>query len=85
VKRQLGEIMSAFEYIDRTAYDMGLQHGLGPLLSADEVGDSQCFVLVETSGGNQDHDLEVLSFSLWPACELILACSRNSTVFWRIY
>ncbi|KAG2350529.1 FAD-binding domain-containing protein [Suillus weaverae] len=61
VKRQLGEIMSAFEYIDRTAYDMGLQHGLGPLLSADEVGDSQCFVLVETSGGNQDHDLEKLN------------------------
>lgn len=59
VKRQLGEIMSAFEYIDRTAYDMGLQHGLGPLLNVDEVGDSQCFILVETGGGNNEHDLEV--------------------------
>ncbi|KAH7883730.1 hypothetical protein F5I97DRAFT_1577723 [Phlebopus sp. FC_14] len=61
VKRQLGEILSAFEYIDRTAYDMALDHGLGPILDADEVGDAQCFVLVETSGGNQDHDTEKLN------------------------
>ncbi|KAH7915389.1 hypothetical protein BJ138DRAFT_1077596 [Hygrophoropsis aurantiaca] len=61
VKRQLGEIMSAFEYIDRTAYDMGISHGLGPILDAGEVGDSQCFVLVETSGGNQTHDEEKLN------------------------
>jgi len=59
VKTQLGEIMSAFEYVDRTAYDMALSHGLGPVLDANEVGDAQCFVLVETSGGNEDHDLEV--------------------------
>ncbi|KAG8219932.1 hypothetical protein J3R82DRAFT_930, partial [Butyriboletus roseoflavus] len=58
VKRQLGEILSAFEYIDRTAYDMGLDHGLGPILNPDEVGDAQCFILAETSGGNQEHDLE---------------------------
>ncbi|KIJ68287.1 hypothetical protein HYDPIDRAFT_106464 [Hydnomerulius pinastri MD-312] len=61
VKRQLGEIMSAFEYIDRSAYDMALDHKLGPILPADEVGDAQCFVLVETSGGNQDHDSEKLN------------------------
>ncbi|KAL4064964.1 hypothetical protein V8B97DRAFT_2010636 [Scleroderma yunnanense] len=61
VKRQLGEILSAFEYVDRTAYDMALSHGLGPVLDANEVGDAQCFVLVETSGGNEDHDLEKLN------------------------
>ncbi|KAF8140120.1 hypothetical protein EV363DRAFT_1311703 [Boletus edulis] len=61
VKRQLGEILSAFEYIDRTAYDMGLEHGLGPILNPDEVGDAQCFVLAETSGGNHDHDSEKLN------------------------
>lgn len=60
VKRQLGEILSAFEYIDRTAYDMALDHGLGPILNPDEVGDARCFVLAETSGGNQEHDLEVI-------------------------
>lgn len=63
VKRQLGEILSAFEYIDRTAYDMALDHGLGPILNPDEVGDAQCFVLAETSGGNQEHDLEVIIFN----------------------
>lgn len=61
VKTQLGEIMSAFEYVDRTAYDMALSHGLGPVLDTNEVGDAQCFVLVETSGGNEDHDLEKLN------------------------
>lgn len=80
VKRQLGEIMSAFEYIDRTAYDMGLKHGLGPLLNQDEVGDSQCFILVETSGGNNDHDLEVLLFYSFSVCELIDILSRNSMI-----
>ena len=59
-KRQLGEIMSAFEYVDRTAYDMALDHGLGPILDPDEVGNAQCFVLIETSGGNQEHDMEVI-------------------------
>ena len=63
VKRQLGEILSAFEYIDRTAYDMALDHGLGPILNPDEVGDAQCFVLAETSGGNQEHDMEVIIFN----------------------
>ncbi|KAG1716565.1 hypothetical protein ID866_617 [Astraeus odoratus] len=64
VKRQLGEIMSAFEYMDRTAYDLALSHGLGPALDANEVGNAQCFVLVETSGGNEDHDLEKLNMLL---------------------
>lgn len=64
VKRQLGEIISAFEYLDRTAYDMVLAHGLGPALDAHEVGDARCFVLVETSGGNEDHDLEVRRWEL---------------------
>ncbi|KAI6005232.1 hypothetical protein F5J12DRAFT_743325 [Pisolithus orientalis] len=64
VKRQLGEIMSAFEYIDRTAYDMALSHGLGPVLDAKEVGDARCFVLIETSGSNEDHDMEKLNVLL---------------------
>ncbi|EIW86576.1 hypothetical protein CONPUDRAFT_115042 [Coniophora puteana RWD-64-598 SS2] len=64
VKGQLGEILSAFEYIDRTAYDMGVKHGLGPILNLDEVGDAECFVLVETSGGNNTHDEEKLNILL---------------------
>ncbi|KAI6132694.1 hypothetical protein EV401DRAFT_1915735 [Pisolithus croceorrhizus] len=64
VKRQLGEIMSAFEYMDRTAYDMALSHGLGPVLDAKEVGDARCFVLIETSGSNEEHDLDKLNMLL---------------------
>lgn len=64
VKRQLGEILSAFEYIDRTAYDMAVRNGLTPILDADEVGDAQCFVLVETSGGKHEHDAEVIVYDI---------------------
>ena len=87
VKRQLGEILSAFEYLDRTAYDMGLEHGLGPILNADEVGDAECFVLVETSGGNQEHDLEVMLFnhiSRSPADVRDMVDNRNYTTYSKV-
>ncbi|KAG6878430.1 hypothetical protein C0993_007031 [Termitomyces sp. T159_Od127] len=61
VKRQLSEILSAFEYIDRTAYDLAVKHGQGRALSDDEVDGADCFVLVETSGGRREHDAEKLS------------------------
>lgn len=59
VKRQLSEILSAFEYIDRTAYDLAVKHGQGRALSEEEVDGAECFVLVETSGGRREHDEEV--------------------------
>lgn len=59
VKKQLSEIMSAFEYFDREAYDINVKHNAGRALSADDVGDAECFVLVETSGGRREHDEEV--------------------------
>jgi (R)-2-hydroxyglutarate---pyruvate transhydrogenase len=59
VKRQLSEILSAFEFIDRTAYDLAVKHGQGRALSDEEVEGAQCFVLVETSGGRREHDEEV--------------------------
>ncbi|KAJ7492809.1 FAD-binding domain-containing protein [Mycena latifolia] len=49
VKRQLSEILSAFEFIDRTAYDLA------------DVDGAACFVLVETSGGRREHDEEKLT------------------------
>lgn len=60
VKRQLSEILSAFEFIDRTAYDLAVKHGQGRALSEEEVEGAECFVLVETSGGRREHDEEVL-------------------------
>ena len=64
VKRQLSEVLSAFEFIDRTAYDLAVKHGQGRALEEDEIEGAECFVLVETSGGRRDHDEEVRFSSL---------------------
>jgi hypothetical protein len=61
VKRQLSEILSAFEFIDRTAYDLAVKHGQGRALADSEVAGAECFVLVETSGGRREHDEEVFT------------------------
>ncbi|EAU92870.2 D2HGD protein [Coprinopsis cinerea okayama7 len=61
VKHHLSEILSAFEFIDRTAYDLAVKHGQGRALSEDEVEGAECFVLVETSGGRREHDEEKLN------------------------
>ncbi|KAI0735285.1 FAD-binding domain-containing protein [Earliella scabrosa] len=55
-KRQLSEILSAFEYMDRTVYDLAVKHGQGRALDPQDVEGAECFVLVETSGGNREHD-----------------------------
>lgn len=80
---QLGEILSAFEYVDRTAYDMALSHGLGPVLDANEVADAQCFILVETSGGNEDHDLAVGNRAITVLRLLKQPDLRNLTCSWN--
>jgi FAD/FMN-containing dehydrogenase len=59
VKQQLSEILSAFEFIDRTSYDLAVKHGQGRGLHDDEIDGAECFVLVETSGGRREHDEEV--------------------------
>ncbi|KAJ3567364.1 hypothetical protein NP233_g6408 [Leucocoprinus birnbaumii] len=61
VKRQLSEILSAFEFIDRTAYDLAVKHGQGRALSDEDIEGAECFVLVETSGGKREHDEEKLN------------------------
>lgn len=58
-KRQLSEILSAFEFIDRRAYDLAVKHGQGRALNDEDVEGAECFVLVETSGGKREHDEEV--------------------------
>jgi len=59
IKRQLSEILSAFEFIDRTAYELAVRHGQGRALNDEDVEGAECFVLVETSGGNREHDEQV--------------------------
>jgi len=65
VKGQLSEILSAFEFIDRTAYDLAVKHGQGRGLHDDEIDGAECFVLVETSGGRREHDEQVGCLSVW--------------------
>ncbi|PVF94954.1 putative DLD2-D-lactate dehydrogenase [Serendipita vermifera] len=55
-RTKLSEILSAFEYFDRNAYQLVVKHGLGKPLAEDEIGDAPAFVLIETSGGNKEHD-----------------------------
>jgi len=91
VKRQLSEILSAFEFIDRTAYDLAVKHGQGRALSDADVDGAECFILVETSGGRREHDEEVrIHFELLkPICEsfirnypTFLNCSWLRTSLW---
>ena len=67
VKRDMGEILSAFEYMDKNSYNLSVEHGQGKGLSEEETKDAQCFVLIETSGGNKDHDEEVSFLILYRA------------------
>ncbi|KAF7791953.1 hypothetical protein EIP86_002979 [Pleurotus ostreatoroseus] len=60
-KRQLSEILSAFEFIDRRAYDLAVKHGQGRALNDEDIEGAECFVLVETSGGKREHDEEKLN------------------------
>ncbi|KAG8807733.1 hypothetical protein FRC18_005398 [Serendipita sp. 400] len=55
-RAKLSEILSAFEYFDRNSYELVVRHKLGKALAEDEIGDAPAFVLVETSGGNKEHD-----------------------------
>ncbi|KAG8903886.1 hypothetical protein FRB99_002622 [Tulasnella sp. 403] len=57
-KRHLSEIISAFEYFDRQSYDLVCSLTGRKALDESEVGDSQAFVLIETSGGKAAHDEE---------------------------
>jgi len=60
-KTHLSEVLSAFELFDREAYDMVSHHTGKRGLDEGEIGDSECFVLIETSGGRSEHDEEKLS------------------------
>ena len=58
-KRHLSEIISAFEYFDRNAYNLATKHGQGKGVDASEIEGAEAFVLIETSGGRKEHDEEV--------------------------
>eukprot|EP01018_Ginkgo_biloba_P020945 Gb_12081 [translate_table: standard] len=89
-KRQLGEIISAFEFLDHSSLDMVLTHLEGvrnPLPSSRE----NFYILIETTGSNRSHDKAKLDAFLESSIEngLIsdgsVAQDYNQTAaFWRI-
>mmetsp|Transcript_13227 Transcript_13227/g.26868 ORF Transcript_13227/g.26868 Transcript_13227/m.26868 type:complete len:492 (-) Transcript_13227:1587-3062(-) len=58
-KSDLGEILSAFEFFDGEAMELALTHLHG---ARDPMPDSRAkfYVLIETSGSNQEHDMAKL-------------------------
>lgn len=57
-KGHLGEILSAFEFFDKAAYDLVRKHEGGEGRKVFET-EGEFYVLVETGGSNQAHDEEV--------------------------
>jgi FAD linked oxidases, C-terminal domain len=74
----LSEILSAFEFIDRTAYELAVKHGQGKGLSDEEIEGAECFVLLETSGGKKEHDEEVRIPSVDAEALIDVSFERNS-------
>jgi FAD/FMN-containing dehydrogenase len=59
-KQDLGEILSAYEFLDRASMDLVLKHH-SQLGAKDPLDSKQPFyVLIETSGSNMEHDKEKL-------------------------
>ncbi|XP_076451706.1 D-2-hydroxyglutarate dehydrogenase, mitochondrial-like isoform X2 [Babylonia areolata] len=56
-KQQLGEILSAFEFMDSASMDVAI----GNLHLTNPISDTPFYVLIETGGSNKDHDEEKLS------------------------
>ena len=79
-RQHLSEILSAFEFIDKAAYDLAVKHGQGKGLSEEESKGAECFVLLETSGSNKEHDEEVRDLIVNPDSLIDVSwAERNST------
>lgn len=62
-RQRLGEILSAFEFFDQQALDLTLKHLEG---IRNPLPDTQTpfYLVVETSGSNEEHDNEKLQVRL---------------------
>ncbi|KAH9326716.1 hypothetical protein KI387_006894, partial [Taxus chinensis] len=89
-KRQLGEIISAFEFLDHSSLDMVLSHLEGvrnPLPTSQE----KFYILIETTGSNESHDKAKLDAFLESSIEKGLITDgsvaqdlNQIAAFWRI-
>ncbi|KAG0578372.1 hypothetical protein KC19_4G018000 [Ceratodon purpureus] len=89
-KMQLGEILSAFEFIDRAALDMALTHLSG---TRDPLPQSwkNFYLLIETTGSDEAHDKEKLHRFLESTMEkgfvadgVVAQGSTQADSFWQI-
>jgi (R)-2-hydroxyglutarate---pyruvate transhydrogenase len=78
-REHLSEILSAFELIDKTSYELAVKHGQGRALSEQEIEAAECFVLLETSGSNKEHDEEVRTLAIVSKSLIDVLVGRNST------
>lgn len=76
-KCELGEILSAVEFVDRQSVEMVLKHHSA---STRDPFDSThpFYVLIETSGSNETHD-NAVKFNV--CCFLILTCEEIGRIF----
>lgn len=67
-RKQLGEVLSAFEFLDRNSLDLVLKHREA---SRDPLPNTEApfYVLLETSGSNETHDREKVESFLEGALE----------------
>jgi len=71
-RRELGEVLSAFEFMDRASVDTASRHLPGyadPFDGSPEAAGAPFYVLLEVSGSHERHDLEKLEGFLAGALE----------------
>lgn len=86
-KKELSEILSAFEFMDRSSIEYTIKYLKGYPFPLNQ--EHNFYILAETSGSNNKHDFEKLSSYLSSAVELKLASegviAQNSADFDRIW
>ncbi|CAH2076470.1 unnamed protein product [Thlaspi arvense] len=88
-KKNLGEILSAFEFLDNSSMDLVLNHLDGvrnPISSSDNF-----YILIETTGSDETHDREKLEAFLLKSLEkglvsdgVIAQDINQASSFWRL-
>eukprot|EP01133_Synstelium_polycarpum_P008017 gene8017-9418_t len=87
-KRSLGDILSAFEFMDRQCIDVVMEHQQTPEPFDNK---SPFYILIETSGFNETHDSEKLNAFLETVMsdDLVIdgsvaTDSKNVSQFWKL-
>ncbi|KAF9619358.1 hypothetical protein IFM89_006545 [Coptis chinensis] len=89
-KRKLGEVLSAFEFLDNQSMDMVLNH-LEGVRNPFPPSLHNFYVLIETTGSNETHDKEKLEAFLLGSMEsglisdgVVAQDINQASSFWRI-